>query len=63
MKKVATKKIQLTDDPIVNIHMMVPLLDDEGREAISNMMFGYYLSESIRNRRKEEPSKAVELAT
>ena len=58
----ATKKIQLTDDPMVNIHMMVPLLDDEGREAISNMMFGYYLSENIRNK-KEKSDKVAELAT
>lgn len=57
-----SKKIQLTDDPMVNIHMMVPMLDEEGRKAISNMMFGYYLSESMRNK-KEKSDKTAELVT
>lgn len=56
------KKIKLTDDPMANIHIMVPLLDEEGRKAISNMMFGYYLSESMRNR-KEGQNKEAEMIT
>lgn len=57
-----SKKIQLTDDPMVNIRIMIPLLDEEGRKAISNMMFGYYLSESMKNK-KEESDKAQNLVT
>lgn len=42
------KGIQLTEDPLTNIHIMVPLLDEEGRKAISNMMFGYCLGETLK---------------
>lgn len=48
------KGVQLTEDPMTNIHIMVPLLDEEGRKAIANMMFGYCLSESLKKEPKEK---------
>lgn len=41
------KKLELTKDPLTNIKMMIPMLDDRAREAVSHMMFGFYLSESL----------------
>lgn len=35
--------IQLTDDPLMNIYMMTHILNDRSREAMSYLMFGYYL--------------------
>ena len=35
--------LSLTDDPLINIHSMIPILNDKGREAISYLMYGYYL--------------------
>lgn len=48
------KGVPLTEDPMTNIHIMVPLLDEEGRKAIANMMFGYCLSESMKKDSKEK---------
>ncbi len=43
-----TKKgIQLTNDPLTNIHIMVPLLNDRAREAVSYLMYGCYLGEVL----------------
>ena len=43
MKK---EQIQLTDDPLTNINLMIPLLDDKGRESMSHLMYGYYLGKN-----------------
>ncbi len=37
------KSINLTDDPLTNINIMTPMLDDEGRRAMSYLMYGYFL--------------------
>lgn len=39
------KKIQLTNDPLTNIRMMVPLLNDKARQRIADVMYGYYINE------------------
>lgn len=44
------KNINLTDDPLTNIHLMIPLLDDEARKAISYVMFGYILGDEQANK-------------
>lgn len=41
------KKLELTKDPLTNIKMMIPLLDDRAREAVSYLMFGYCIRESM----------------
>lgn len=37
------QNIQLTDDPLTNIHIMVPLLNDEQRKAVSYVMYGCFI--------------------
>lgn len=49
------KNINLTDDPLTNIHLMIPLLDEEARKAMSYVMFGYIL-------RDEQADKEVKRA-
>lgn len=39
--------LELTEDPLTNIEMMVPMLNDRSREAVSYLMFGCYLGESM----------------
>lgn len=53
MQKVK-KNIQLTDDPLTNIHIMLPLLNDRAREAISYLMYGCYLGERLTESKKEK---------
>lgn len=43
-----TKDIKLTDDPLTNIYKMVPMLDDEGKKAISHVLLGYCMGEAIK---------------
>ncbi len=44
--------IQLTDDPMTNIRIMVPLINDEARKAISYLMYGCYLGEAMAGEKK-----------
>jgi hypothetical protein len=46
--------IKLTDDPLTNIGIMVTLLNDNAREAISYLMYGCYLGEVLADRKKEK---------
>ena len=41
------KNIKLTDDPLTNIHIMVPMLDDEARKAMCYMMYGCFLGAQL----------------
>lgn len=41
------KELKLTDDPLTNIHIMVPLLNDEQRKAVSHVMYGCFLGEEL----------------
>lgn len=47
------KNINLTDDPLKNIYIMIPMLDDEARKAISHLMYGYYLGKESGNKEKD----------
>ncbi len=54
----ANKKVELTDDPLTNIHIMIPMLNDRAREAISYLMYGCFIGEEIAERKKKkEPQK------
>lgn len=44
------KDIRLTNDPLTNIHLMIPLLDEKAREAMSYVMFGYILRDEQANK-------------
>lgn len=54
MEKKKTK-INLTDDPLLNIHMMTNILNNKGREAMSYLMFGYYLGSTQNQPQKKPP--------
>lgn len=41
------KDLELTKDPLTNIGIMVPLLNDRAREAVSYFMYGCCVGESI----------------
>lgn len=56
MKKAKNTQINLTNDSLTNIHIMTPLLDDKGREAIGLIMYGCYIGEELA-RKKEEIKK------
>ena len=47
------KNINLTDDPLKNIYIMIPMLDDEARKAILHLMYGYYLGKESGNKKKD----------
>ena len=41
------KDLKLTNDALTNIHMMIPLLDEEAKEKISCVMYGCYLQKKV----------------
>lgn len=41
------KNLELTQDPLTNIRLMVPMLNDRAREAVSYFMYGCCVGESI----------------
>lgn len=36
------KRVEFTEDPLTNIHKMIPMLDEESRKAMSYLMYGCY---------------------
>lgn len=52
------KKLELTNDPLTNIHIMIPLLNEESRKAISYLMYGCFLgSQMVRDKEiSKEPN-------
>lgn len=50
----AKKNIQLTDDPLTNIHIMVPMLNDEAKRAFSYLMYGCCIGEELANSKPTE---------
>lgn len=47
------KNVQLTDDPLTNIHIMVPMLNDEARKAVSYLMYGCCIGEELASKKRE----------
>lgn len=41
------KNLELTKDPLTNIGLMIPMLNERSREAVSYLMYGCYLGECI----------------
>lgn len=54
------KKIKLTNDPLTNIHIMIPMLDNETRKAVSYLMYGCYLGEEIAKEKNNKAENLVE---
>lgn len=52
------KNLELTKDPLTNIKLMIPLLNEESRKAVSYLMYGCYLGESIADGRQDNKDKA-----
>lgn len=48
------KNLELTKDPLTNIKLMVPMLNEESRKAVSYLMFGFYLSERCEANKNKE---------
>ncbi len=55
------RNVQLTDDPLTNIHIMVPLLNDKEREAVSYLMYGCFLGEKLADKRTQQTAEPPEL--
>ena len=49
MKK--KRNIKLTNDPMTNIKIMLPMLNEEQRRAMSHIMFGCFIGEEISKNR------------
>lgn len=41
------KELEFTKDPLINISIMVPMLNDRAREAVSYFMYGCCVGEAI----------------
>lgn len=50
--------IELTEDPLTNIHIMIPVLNDREREAVSYFMYGCYVGGSIADKEKTRLEKS-----
>lgn len=48
------KDIKLTSDPLTNIHIMTPYLDEKGRAAVSALMFGVVMGQEIEKTKEKE---------
>lgn len=51
------KNLELTKDPLTNISIMVPMLNERAREAVSYFMYGCCVGESIAKNSVEEGRK------
>ena len=47
------KDIELTNDPLTNIHIMAPYLNKEGQSAVFGLMFGLIMG----NKEDNKPDK------
>ncbi|MED9905242.1 MAG: hypothetical protein UFG06_13815 [Lachnospiraceae bacterium] len=55
-ENMGTKNINLTDDPLTNIHIMVPMLNDDARKRFSDMMFGCFIGTELADGINKEKS-------
>lgn len=46
------KDIKLTNDPLTNIHIMTPYLNETGRAAVSALMFGVVMGQEMGEKKK-----------
>ena len=53
------ENITLTDDPLTNIHIMIPMLNDRAREAVSYLMYGCFIGEEIAEGKKKKELQKV----
>lgn len=48
------KNLELTKDPLANIGLMIPMLNDRACEAVSYLMYGCFLGQSIAKEKNDE---------
>ncbi len=53
------KNLELTKDPLTNIGIMAPLLDERAREAVSYFIYGCCVGESIAKDKQQDETLAV----
>lgn len=53
------KDIKLTEDPLTNIHMMIPFLNDKSREALSYVIYGCCIGEEMAKKNNDEKCKGT----
>lgn len=51
------KEIKLTNDPLTNIQIMTPYLDEKGRAAVSGLMFGMVLKECMEEKSQKREAR------
>lgn len=61
MMSEANKNIKLTNDSLTNIHIMIPMLNDRAREAISYLMYGCFIGEEVAESKKKDHINKKEL--
>lgn len=54
------KDIELTNDPLTNIHIMTPYLDETGRLAVSALMFGFVIGRGTEEQKVGTKDKTAE---
>lgn len=55
------RNVALTNDPLTNIQIMIPMLNDEQRKAMSHVMFGCFIGEEIgRSERSSDDMKKLQ---
>lgn len=54
------KNIKLTDDPLTNIKIMTPYLDEKGRLAVSSMMIGWIWGQETEKSESDKKEKVKE---
>ena len=53
MDRKKINEIELTKDSLTNINLMVPMLNDKAREAVSYFIYGCCVGESISKAERE----------
>ena len=48
-----SRNIKLTDDPLTNIYIMVPMLNNREREAVSHLMYGCLIGATLKDTTKD----------
>ena len=61
MMSEANKNIKLTNDSLTNIHIMIPMLNDRAREAISYLMYGCFIGEEVAESKNTKKKKLQEV--
>lgn len=52
------KDIELTNDPLTNIHIMAPMLDEKGQASVYGLMFGLIMGRELNG--KKEKGKSLQ---